>query len=265
MLEKKSEEILDSNAYLNKRKKARKHIKFNKDKRKVFIFSFIVSFISLVLIYFVSPFSDTYRISILNNIYLKDADIRKIAQVNDKYLLNLPSVIKKRLAEHPLIRDAEVKLDNNKTITISVEEEKLIGYIFEYNELYVVTAGNTSMKIDDESIYLIDNVPLIEGYSSEELKEISRGFKDTDPEVIKQISEIHKYPVSYDDKQMEVIMKDGNYCFMSYLALNLLENYYAVSSSIDKSKGYACIYFDEFTNSAYASICPWQSTEEGNQ
>ena len=79
--------------------------------------------------------------------------------------------------------------------------------------------------------------------------------------MIKQISEIHKYPVSYDDKQMEVIMKDGNYCFMSYLALDLLENYYAVSSSIDKTKGYACIYFDDFTNSAYASICPWQSTE----
>ena len=265
MLEKKSEEILDSNSYLNKRKNARKHIKFNKDKRKVFVFSFIVSFISLAFIYFLSPFSDTYRVSILNNIYLKDADIREIAQVNDKFLLNFPSTIEKRLSEHPLIKSAAVKLDNNKTVTITVEEEKLIGYIFEYNELYVVTAGNTSMKVDDDSIYLIDNVPLIEGYTSEELKEISRGFKDTDPEVIKQISEIHKYPISYDDKQMEVIMKDGNYCFMSYLALDLLENYYAVSSSIDKSKGYACIYFDEFTNSAYASICPWQTTEEGNQ
>ena len=61
MLEKKNEEILDSNSYLNKRKKARKHIKFNKDKRKVFIFSFAVSFIYLALIYFLSPFSDTYR------------------------------------------------------------------------------------------------------------------------------------------------------------------------------------------------------------
>ena len=122
-------------------------------------------------------------------------------------------------------------------------------------------SNGVSMKIDDDSIYLIDNVPLIDGYSSDELKEISRGFRDTDPDVIKQISEIHKYPVSYDDKQMEVIMKDGNYCFMSFLALDLLENYYAVSSSIDKTKGYACIYFDDFTNSAYASICPWQSTE----
>ena len=261
MLEKKNEEILDSNSYLNKRKKARKHIKFNKDKRKVFIFSFAVSFISLALIYFLSPFSDTYRVSILNNIYLKDEDIRESARVNDKFLLNNPSAIKKRLSEHPLIKDVNVKLDNNKTVTITVEEEKLIGYIFEYNELYVVTADGSSMKIDDDSIYLIDNVPLIDGYSSDELKEISRGFRDTDPDVIKQISEIHKYPVSYDDKQMEVIMKDGNYCFMSFLALDLLENYYAVSSSIDKTKGYDCIYFDDFTNSAYASICPWQSTE----
>ena len=261
MLEKKNEEILDSNSYLNKRKKARKHIKFNKDKRKVFIFSFAVSFISLALIYFLSPFSDTSRVSILNNIYLNDEDIRESARVNDKFLLNNPSAIKKRLSEHPLIKDVNVKLDNNRTVTITVEEEKLIGYIFEYNELYVVTADGSSMKIDDDSIYLIDNVPLIDGYSSDELKEISRGFRDTDPDVIKQISEIHKYPVSYDDKQMEVIMKDGNYCFMSFLALDLLENYYAVSSSIDKTKGYACIYFDDFTNSAYASICPWQSTE----
>ena len=174
MLEKKNEEILDSNSYLNKRKKARKHIKFNKDKRKVFIFSFAVSFISLALIYFLSPFSDTYRVSILNNIYLKDEDIRESARVNDKFLLNNPSAIKKRLSEHPLIKDVNVKLDNNKTVTITVEEEKLIGYIFEYNELYVVTADGSSMKIDDDSIYLIDNVPLIDGYSSDELKEISR-------------------------------------------------------------------------------------------
>ena len=121
MLEKKNEEILDSNSYLNKRKKARKHIKFNKDKRKVFIFSFAVSFISLALIYFLSPFSDTYRVSILNNIYLKDEDIRESARVNNKFLLNNPSAIKKRLSEHPLIKDVNVKLDNNKTVTITVE------------------------------------------------------------------------------------------------------------------------------------------------
>ena len=117
-------------------------------------------------------------------------------------------------------------------------------------------------EVNDENIYLIYNVPLIEGYTKEELKEIERGFENTSIEVIKQISEIHKYPVSYDDKQMEVIMKDGNYCFMSYLGLSLLENYYAVSSSIDKTKGHACIYFDEFTNSAYTSICPWQASQE---
>ena len=121
MLEKKNEEILDSNSYLNKRKKARKHIKFNKDKRKVFIFSFAVSFISLALIYFLSPFSDTYRVSILNNIYLKDEDIRESARVNDKFLLNNPSAIKKRLSEHPLIKDVNVKLDNNKILVCTTE------------------------------------------------------------------------------------------------------------------------------------------------
>lgn len=262
MLEKKSEEILGQNDYLNKRKMARKHIKFNKDKKAVFFLAFLFSIIVLIIIYFISPFSDVYKVVIKGNYYLKTNDVIKMADVNNEYLLNIPSNIQNNLETSPLIKEAIVSLENNKIISIEIVEEKMVGYIFEDEKLYILMINDEKEEVNDENIYLIDNVPLIEGYTKEELKEIERGFENTSIEVIKQISEIHKYPVSYDDKQMEVIMKDGNYCFMSYLGLSLLENYYAVSSSIDKTKGHACIYFDEFTNSAYTSICPWQASQE---
>ena len=262
MLEKKSEEILNKNDYLNKRKRARKHIKFNKDKRIVLFIASLFSMVILTVLYFISPFSDIYKVAVKGNYYLKSSDVIKMADINKDYLLNIPSNIQSKLEASPLIEKAVVSLENNKIISIEITEEKMIGYIYEVEKLLILMVNDEREEVNDDNIYLIDNIPLIEGYTKDELREIERGFIDTPVEVIKQISEIHKYPVSYDNKQLEVIMKDGNYCFLPYLGLNLLENYYAVSSSIDKAKGHACIYFDDFTNSAYTSICPWQTSQE---
>ena len=125
-----------------------------------------------------------------------------MADVNNEYLLNIPSNIQNNLETSPLIKEAIVSLENNKIISIEIVEEKMVGYIFEDEKLYILMINDEKEEVNDENIYLIDNVPLIEGYTKEELKEIERGFENTSIEVIKQISEIHKYPVSYDDKQM---------------------------------------------------------------
>ena len=57
---------------------------------------------------------------------------------------------------------------------------------------------------------------------------------------------------------MEVIMRDGNYCFVSWTGLEMLDKYYLIVSGIDTSTNKACIFLDELTNSGYIGICPWQ-------
>ena len=259
--EKTKKEILENNFVLNKLKDSKKISRFEKAKTSTLIVAALVSFILIVAIYLWSPYSKTFRISVDGNIYLSDEDILKEADVSKYFLLSKPSAVKRTLEKNPLIESADVEMKDGQIVEISVKEVKAIGYIVEDDTCKLLLADGTKIDLDNDSMYLIEKVPFIEGYSDEEIEQIRHGFDNVDYKVIDEISEIHKYPVSFDDIYMEAIMVDGNYAFLSYYDLDTLKDYYGVSSGIDKSLGYACIYFDGQTNSATASACPWQETE----
>ena len=124
--------------------------------------------------------------------------------------------------------------------------------------MYILLINGDKVLIDDNNIYLIAKIPLLEGYNNDQINQILRGFKAIDYNTINEISEIHRYPFSYDENMMEVIMRDGNYCFVSWTGLEMLDKYYLIVSGIDTSTNKACIFLDELTNSGYIGICPWQ-------
>lgn len=262
MLNDGKQDILANNYFLNKVKDGRKKIRFDKDGAIVFIVAYIVSLVVIVLLYGASPFSKVYKITVNGNHYLKDEDIIEKANLSKYFLLTTPKYKSEKLKEDSLIDDVTITMLNDNAISIDVNEVKQIGYIFEDNASKLLLVNDDRVALNKDNMYLINKVPLIEGYTKDELTKIEKGFEDVDYKVINEISEIHKYPISYDVTQMEVIMRDGNYCFMSSTSLKLLENYYLISSAIDSSKGYACAYFDDLTNSAYISSCPWQIEEE---
>lgn len=260
--EKTKKETLENNFVLNKIKDSKKISKFERDKNIIIVIASILSLILLGFIYFGSSYSKTYKVSVVGNIYLSEEDILSEANLSDIFLLTKPKTIEKRLKKNPVIEDAKVEMLDGKIVKITISENKAIGYIIEDGSLKLLLVNGDKYELNESNIYLISKVPYIEGYSEEELQQIRYGFSDVDPSTINEISEIHKYPVSYDQIYMEVIMADGNFAFLSYYDLYTLKDYYGVSSGIDKSKGYACIYFDGQTNSATASSCPWQNVEE---
>lgn len=262
MLNNERKDVLADNYFLNKVKDGRKKIKFDKDGTVVFIFSFILSIVIIITLYAISPYSKTNEIIVTGNHYLKSEDIIVKANLNKYFLLTNPKIKQKELENDPLIDTATITMLNDNVVTIEINETKQIGYIYEDNESKLLLINDERISLTKDNMYLISKVPLISGYSKDELVKIEKGFENVDYKTINEISEIHKYPVSYDDVQMEVIMRDGNYCFMSATGLHLLENYYSIASAIDSSKGYACAYFDDLTNSAYISTCPWQQAQE---
>lgn len=262
MLNDERKDILANNYFLNKVKDGRKRIKFDRDGMTVFVFSFVVSLIIIAFLYALSPYSKTHEIIVTGNHYLKDEDVIAKASLSKYFLLTNPTVKENELEEDLLIETASIEMLNDNVVKIEVNEVKQIGYIYEDNESKLLLINDDRVSLTKENMYLISKVPLITGYNKEELAKIEKGFENVDYKVINEISEIHKYPVSYDDVQMEVIMRDGNYCFMSATGLHLLESYYSIASAIDSSKGYACAYFDDLTYSAYISACPWQQIEQ---
>lgn len=262
--EKTKNEILDNNFVLNKIKDNKKINKFERDKNIVLVIASIISLFLIAFIYLNSSYSKTFKIAVVGNIYLSEEDILKEANISDTFLFTKPRLTKRKLEKNPIIKNAKVEMLEGKIVKISIEENKAIGYIFEDGVTKLLLLNGDKYELDSNNIYLISKVPFIEGYSKEELDQIRYGFNDVSYSTINEISEIHKYPVSYDQIYMEVIMADGNYAFLSYYDLYTLKDYYGVSSGIDKSKGHACIYFDGQTNSATASACPWQNVDSSD-
>lgn len=262
MLDYDEKKIVNDNYLINKHKNKKRKKVFKAIKNFCFLCGIILGLIVLICLYFVSDYSKIYHISVHGNIYLKDKDIIKISGIDsdDRFILLIPNIIESRLNNSPYIENAKVeKLDGN-LIKITVNEYKQVAYFYENYETKLLLINNDRISLNEDNLYLINNVPLLEGYVSEQIDNILRGFKQIDYSVINEISEIHRYPFSYDENMLEVIMKDGNFCFLSWTGLSMLNDYYKINSAFDKSQGNVCIYLDELTKSGYASSCPWQDT-----
>lgn len=260
MLDNNSKEILDENYLLNKRKNAHRKKIFYTIRNISFLIGISLAFIVLIILYFNSNYANVYHISIEGNVYLKEEYIKEISGIkeSDKYLLIMPSIVEKRLIDSPYIEEAKVEKLEDNLIKITVNEYKQVAYINEDYSAKLLLINGNKIDIDSDNLYLIEKLPLLEGYTSEQITEILRGFKQIDYKVINEISEIHRYPFSFDENMMEVIMKDGNFCFLSWTGTKMLEKYYQIVSGIDSDLGNVCIYLDELTNSGYISACPWQ-------
>ena len=264
MLEKRKKKILDQNYLLNKRQDARKRTRFLAAKHRYFLAAVLLSLLLLGIFYYFSPYSKVFHVSVRGNYYLKTEDILKESGITteDRFLLVSTSKAERALQEDPLIRKAFVTKRNDNLIVIEVEEEKIMGYMSENWDSVIMLANDERVPLTTDNLYLIDKVPLIEGFTKEKLKDLAIGYKELSPETVNEISEIHLYPFSYDENMSEAVMRDGNYVFVSCFGIKMLENYYPIISSLDLSRAGACIYLDEVTNSGYVSACPWEPVQE---
>lgn len=257
MLEK--EEIIKQTYLYNKRKDARLKNRFFTHKHRLLLLGIVIGFAIVCVVYFTLDISKVFKVTVVGNIYYKTKDIIDISGINDDsiYLFTFPSKVEKRFMNDPLIKNVEVSLKNNRLIHIKVAENKIIGYFNQNNEAFLLLENGNRITLDESNLHLISMVPLIQGYTDEQLSEILDGFEDVDNTLLAQMSEIHRYPFSYDENMLQIIMRDGNNVFVSSSGLGLLKNYYTIVSGIADGDSGFCIYLDEVTNSGYRSACPW--------
>ena len=266
MLEENKQDILMQNYLLNKRKNVRLKNQHLALKRRIFWYGCLTGLLILIITYFFLPISNIYGIKVDGNCYFDDEYYIELSGLNveDKFLFSNLSRAKKQLANSPIVYKASVKRANHRMIEINVEENALIGYIYE-EEPKVILSDGTLVEFKDEYLELISEIPYIDGFTAEEIASFASDFKKLDAKMINEISEIHRYPFSYDDQMMEIIMRDGTYVYVSHFGLYLLNDYYTVKSGIKDKNQDACIFFDEVTNSGYTSDCPYWNEEENGE
>lgn len=260
MLENKEKKELINNISYIKEKNLMKSI--SSHNKKVRLFSIVGIFIGLALIiytYFNSEISNIYSISVFNNNYLSDNDVIELSGLTnqDKYLLVSNKKIEKRVLESSsLIRECDVKKIDNNIISIDVKEKRIIGYIYDLGDYYLLLENNERYKLDETNVHLIKLVPLIVGFSADELILIEKRLSLLDLDIINNISEIHNYP-SFKYQNLEIVMNDGNYIYSSVYGLNLLNGYYEMEIKFADEENH-CIYFEDISSNAYTDACPIQ-------
>jgi cell division protein FtsQ len=261
--DKEKDKLIDRNYLMNKRKNARTRNRFVTHKHRLFLTGILIGFLGLTFMYFYSNYSNVYHVNVKNNVYLSRDDIVRLSGLTEysKYLLVSSGRTEERIEAHPLVKNAEISKDDDNTITIDVEEKKAIAYLREGDQLVVWIEDDTRLPLDSSNMYLIQRLPLIEGFTAEQMTELLYGFSYVDEKLINEISEIHRYPFTYDENMMEVIMRDGNYVFVGNFGLKLLKNYHSVAASLESDEN-VCLYFDEVTSSGFKSACPWEKKEE---
>lgn len=264
MLEEKKENILEDNYYLKKRKKARLKTRFLATKNRLFILAIVFGILITAVLYLMLPSSEVFKVVVKGNEYLKDDYYINLSKIKDgdKFLLVNLNKVKNQISSSSIVDSVTVKRNNYNLIEINVKEKEIIGYTYEVEPKILLSDGST-INLENDYLNVIASVPLIEGYDEEGLKLIAIGFKKLDQKMIGEISEIHRYPFSYDENMLEVIMRDGNYLYLSYYSLSMLNEYYTIASGITVTEDKACIFLDEMTNSGYTSECPyWTKIEE---
>ena len=256
--------ILDANIFLNNRKQFKQN---NIDKKTRHILLFLAVIFGLFLIsltYFLSNASNIYRVSIKGNIYLSDDEILELSGLdnNDKFILISRHKVEKKIKENHLIKNCKVDLIVNNVVQINVEEYKAIGYAYEDNNNVLIIENDERIILNNNNVYLIEKVPLIYGFINEDIVLLEKNLRDIDYKLINEISEIHYYP-NLKYQNIMLIMRDGNYIFTSVYGLNLLNKYHEIDASYENKEN-ECYYFEDISNNAYISACPWKITNKDN-
>lgn len=261
MLEEK-EKIISKNILLNLRRNKKEATAYEKAKVLWCIVAVFLSLLLIGLIYFLSDASNIYHIDVEGNKYLSTQSIIEESKLtkNSKYILTIPFVIENRIKDNPLVEDCKVTLNDKRLVQIEVVEKKIVGYILENGLYELVTGSNEKISLNNDNLYLIGTVPLIEGFNEEDLITLERHLDKCDYSIINQISEIHSYP-DLKFQNVELVMADGNYIFTSVFGMEILNKYFDIESSYISDRK-QCYYFEDISGNAYTSACPWEIVEE---
>ncbi len=224
---------------------------------KLFRMAVLCGAIIVMFAYFMMPVSRVHGISVTGNANLSRSYILNLAGVSEDsiYYLSLPVILERKLEHDPLIEKADVSLERDNTISITVDEADVLGYRYDEEPVLLLTDG-TSVPLKSEYLDIISRIPLVIGFNTEDqTAKLCKSFAGVEQSVIRDISEISQYSLSYDPQAIRVLMRSGGYFMGNYYNITVLNRYWDIyNHQNDKTQ---CIFADDSLTSAYSKMCPW--------
>lgn len=223
----------------------------------IFIISLFVVILFLVTVYLLSPSAKIKNISISGNYFLSDEYILEKCGIDydDNFLFTFSG--KKSFSDDELIDSITVKKLRNNCISLTVQENTIVGYMLTGEKQQTVTSlllkDGRSVMMNPAVIKSLALIPFIDGFDQQQQIDLAKALSQIDPEVIYRISEIKKNPLSYDADMLKFLMDDGYIIYCNSANLGYLNNYFDIVSRY-KSK-YGCILIDALTSTAISISC----------
>lgn len=225
---------------------------------KLFRWAVLCGAIIIVFAYFIMPVSRVSSIRVSNNEILNRDYIVDLADLSENksiYYLSVPFLIERRIESDPLIESVKVTLERDNTVAIQIEEKDLVGYRYDEEPVLLLTDGSI-VDLKSEYLDVISKIPYVIGFNTEEqTHKLCRSFAAVDQKIIRDISEISQYSLSYDPQAIRVLMRSGGYFIGNYYNITVLNRYWDIyNHQNNKSQ---CIFADDSLTSAYSKACPW--------
>lgn len=224
--------------------------KRRRTKRKIIKYIFLLSMVLLIFAYLTSDISKVKSLVVQENNLYSDEKILEMAKLdyNSSFILNPSFVIAYRIEKDELIKKAHVSKNLQNGIEISIDEEKVIGYLDDEKKRLLVQNKGIIEYEDWESL-IYSSIPRIGKFTDSQLEELNQAFLNVEKEMILMISEIEAYKTSYDDNMVQLIMVDGNRITTSMKGIEMINKYKDVLKSLQGS--HVCLYLEEISGTIF--------------
>lgn len=239
-------------ALQNKKKKRRKK------KRRTRLCIVIVILI-LSCLYLGSDLSKVKSIKVSGNHYYTKDEIMKKANLSYKtrYFLMPKFYMQRKLKRDDLIEKVNINKSLSGNIELKVKEVQAIGYFVENKKNYMLFSNGMEKEIKQDSLYIIANYPVIDGFNKEQRQNLAKSFSNKDneitQEIVEMIAEITPHKESYDEHMVKFVMQDGNKIYTSYESVKLLNSYKKTLKNLKKD--HVCFVMDANTKTYITENC----------
>ena len=211
-----------------------------KKKTKVKLKGFLIVLAIILfgaLVFFYYRTLKVKNIYVTGNSYLKESEILELTNLVDyPYLYTVSSSkIEKDLKEHPMINDVKVHKSLFGTITINIDENKVL---YENKDGEYTLSNNQKINLDKEVL----GVPLLINSCEDMCEKLVKKLVIVDRDILNHISEIEYKPNDLDKERFMFYMSDGNYVYVTLSKMNLINSYNEIYPTLEGKKG--ILYLD---------------------
>lgn len=188
-----------------------KETRRKKAKRRFMFYLTVLLLLILIVVYLETPLSHIRTIQVEGQHYLDEVDILEVSGLTEELSIWSfeKAVIEKEITRIKEIKSVTVTRHFPQDVRIEITENSTVGYL--YNNTKIIPVLENGTKLDHASLDSYSgDAPLMINFGDDEYLELLISqLKETKPQLVDHISELHYAPTEANPYQIHLYMTNG--------------------------------------------------------